>query len=78
MDDVLTKEWMEYIVYRILENAIDAVKYRNEQIDPKSKMYQSGRVQGYYEVLDVIKNELQIKGQNVAEFGLDFPLEEIS
>ena len=57
MADLMTKEGLEWIINSILENAFDAVR---EAGDPKDAFYQ-GRMLAYYEMLDSIKNRIEIR-----------------
>ncbi len=68
----LTAERLQYIIARVIDNANDAVKESKE--NPKSDFI-DGKKLAYYEVLDTIKNELDVSEQDMKEFGLDFPLE---
>lgn len=68
----LTAERLKYIIARVIDNANDAVKESKE--NPKDAFI-DGKKLAYYEVLDTIKNELDVSEQDMKEFGLDFPLE---
>ena len=68
----LTAERLQYIIARVIDNANDAVKDSKE--NPKSDFI-DGKKLAYYEVLDTIKNELDVSEQDMKEFGLNFPLE---
>ena len=68
----LTAERLQYIIARVIDNANDAVKDSKE--NPKDDFI-NGKKLAYYEVLDTIKNELDVSEQDMKEFGLDFPLE---
>ncbi len=68
----LTAERLKYIIARVIDNANDAVKESKE--NPKDAFI-DGKKLAYYEVLDTIKNELDVSEQDMREFGLDFPLE---
>ena len=68
----LTAERLKYIIARVIDNANDAVKESKE--NPKDTFI-DGKKLAYYEVLDTIKNELDVSEQDMKEFGLDFPLE---
>lgn len=68
----LSKESLKYIIARLVDNANDAVEEseRNENDD-----FYNGRRLAYYEMLDILKSELDIADQDLKEFGLDFDLE---
>lgn len=68
----LTTERLKYIIARVIDNANDAAKESKE--NPKDEFI-DGKKMAYYEVLDTIKNELDVSEQYMKEFGLDFPLE---
>ena len=67
----MTVESYKYILARILERAfesIDEAKENNGDFD-------NGRKLAYYEVADIIKSELYVRDENLAEYGLDIDLE---
>ena len=68
----LTAERLKYIIARVIDNANDTVKESKE--NPKDAFI-DGKKLAYYEVLDTIKNELDVSEQDMKELGLDFPLE---
>lgn len=72
MTDALTKDGIKYIIARLLDNANDAVRESSEH---KDDLFAAGRRLAYYEMLDVLKNELNIRDQDLKEFGLDINLE---
>ena len=73
MANKLTEDALRYIVQRVLDNANDAVRER----ETDNSDFLKGRLLAYYEVLDTIKNELEIEEQDLKEYGLDFTLETI-
>lgn len=68
----ITKESLQYIVARLLERAVEAVKESNEASQDD---FAAGRRVAYYEMLDIIKSELLISDQELKDFGLDINLE---
>ena len=42
-----------------------------------SDLFYDGKKTAYYEILDTIKNELDVSEQDLKEYGLDFTLEEL-
>ncbi len=68
----MMNEEMKYIISRVIENAIEAL---NESRKNPSDKFLDGRTLAYYEVLDIIKNELDAHGYNLEEFGLNIDLE---
>ncbi len=73
VNDKFTKEGMEYIIGRLLKNAQETV---DEWGKNKNNLFYDGKVLAYYEMLDIIKAELDIRNQDLKEFGLDINLEE--
>lgn len=72
MTDALTKEGIKYMIARLLENANEAVE---ESKRDKDNPYCAGRKVAYYEMLDILRTELDIRDQDLKEFGLDIDLE---
>ena len=72
-NEKLTKEGIEYIIGRLLKNAQETVGEREKD---KSNLFYDGKALAYYEMLDIIKAELDIREQDLKEFGLDVSLEE--
>ena len=62
-ENELTKEAFQYIVARIAERGLEAVKEYRESKDD----FQSGRSMAYYEVLDIIRSELLVREQNLED-----------
>ena len=72
MTDALTEEGIKYMVSRLLENASEAAE---ESKKNKDDPYCAGRKVAYYEMLDILRTELDIRDQDLKEFGLDIDLE---
>lgn len=72
MTDALTKEGIKYMIARLLENANEAAEESKEN---KDDPYCSGRKVAYYEMLDILRTELDVRDQDLKEFGLDIDLE---
>ena len=72
-NEKLTKEGIEYIIGRLLKNAQEAIGEREKD---KGNLFYDGKALAYYEMLDIIKAELDIREQDLKEFGLDVNLEE--
>lgn len=68
----MTDELFEFIIKTLIERADEAVKEEKED----GSDFNSGRVMGYYEVLDIIKNRLEIYDYDLSKCGLDINLEE--
>lgn len=72
MTDALTKEGIKYMIARLLENANEAAEESKEN---KGDEFAAGRRLAYYEMLDILKSELDVRDQDLKEFGLDIDLE---
>ena len=68
----MTDSEIKFIINRVLDNAKDVI---NETEQNKNEEFNSGKLFAYYEILDTIKNELIVRGQDLKEFGLDIDLE---
>lgn len=47
-----------------------------EYLNDKDNDFKNGRSLDYYEMLDILRTELDLSEQDLNEFGLDFDLEE--
>lgn len=72
MSKPLSEEALKYIIGRLLDNANDAVE---ESRKDRSDMLSQGRRLAYYEMLDILKSELDVRDQDLKELGLDIDLE---
>lgn len=70
MNKQLTSSELEFIISRVLGNAEDASK--EEKSD-----FTDGKKLAYYEILDTIKNELEVREVDISHFGLDKVLEKL-
>lgn len=70
MNKQLTNAELEFIISRVLGNAEEASK--EEKND-----FTDGKKLAYYEILDTIKNELEIREIDISYFGLDRILEKL-
>ena len=68
----MNDEFARQIIERIIDNANDTI--RESKTEPKSE-FLSGKRLAYYEVLDSIKNMLEIEDMNIVDFGLNVNLE---
>ena len=71
-DKNLDEETLKYIA-RLVERADEAMQ---EYINDKDNDFKNGRSLAYYEMLDILRTELDLSEQDLNEFGLDFDLEE--
>lgn len=69
---MMTDATIKFIISRVIDNANDAAK---ESEQNKGDDFYKGRRLAYYEILDTIKSELEVRGQDLKEFGLDVDLE---
>ncbi len=68
----LNEESIKYIIARLIKRADDATQeYRKN----KDNEFESGHALAYYEMLDILKTELDLHEQDLKEFGLDIDLE---
>ena len=72
MADTLTQEGLKYMIARLLDNAEEAIE---ESKKNKDSEYCAGRKVAYYEMLDILKTELDIREQDLKSYGLDVNLE---
>lgn len=70
----LTVERLKFIIARVIDNANDAIEESKAEPD---NAFIDGKKTAYYEVLDTIKNELDVSEQDLQEYGLNFTLEEL-
>lgn len=68
----MNDETIKYIISRVLENANEAIAESDKH---KDDLFYKGKRLAYYEILDTIKNELDINDQDLKDFGLDINLE---
>lgn len=72
-DKNLDEETLKYIIARLVERADEAMQ---EYINDKDNDFKNGRSLAYYEMLDILRTELDLSEKDLNEFGLDFDLEE--
>ena len=68
----MNKEQMEYIIERVVNNALEANREARENT---SNEFLQGKSLAYYEILDTIKNQLEIYDQDLKDYSLDLDLE---
>ena len=74
MMNELNSDAIKFIIAKVLDNANDAIEELKENKDDD---FYKGKKLAYYEILDSIKNELDVREQDLKEFGLDIDLEKI-
>ncbi|MBQ7123889.1 MAG: transposase [Oscillospiraceae bacterium] len=62
----------QYIVERIIKNAEESIK--DARNNPKDEYFIGHKV-AHYEILDIIKTELEVRDENLEEYGLNIDLE---
>lgn len=72
MADALTRDGIKYMIARLLDNANDAVEQSKAD---RTDKFAAGRRTAYYEMLDILQTELDVRDQDLKEFGLDVDLE---
>ena len=70
----MTEETIKHIIARVIGNANDALE---EERKNKNDAFYKGKKLAYYEILDTIKNDLDIDDQDLKAFGLDVNLEKM-
>ena len=70
----MTEETIKHIIARVIDNANDALE---EERKNKNDAFYKGKKLAYYEILDTIKNALDIDDQDLKAFGLDVNLEKM-
>ncbi len=71
----LSEDSLRYIISRLVDNAKDAAAQSERD---KSDALSQGRRLAYYEMLDIIKTELDIEDADLKQFGLDFNPEDLA
>ena len=72
MVKTINEERIKYIVSRLLERFIDAVEESDKDTKDELNM---GRRLADYEVLDILRTELEVAELDLKEIGLDIDLE---
>lgn len=67
----MMNESIKFIIARLIDRANESAVEAKELPDDFNK----GRRLAYYEVLDTIKSELQVRNVDLKEYGLDVNLE---
>lgn len=65
----LSNDSLRHIIARLVDNA--NIAFSDSKKDNHSE-FESGRSLAYYEMLDTIKNELELNEQDLKDWGLDF------
>ena len=70
----MTDYGFQFIVERIIKNAYESL---NDARENPGSDYHGGHIIAHYEILDIIKTELKVRGENLEDYGLDINLEEV-
>ena len=70
----MTDYGFQFIVERIIKNAYESL---NDARENPGSDYHGGHIIAHYEILDIIKTELEVRGENLKDYGLDVNLEEV-
>ena len=71
----LNQETLQFIIARLLKSAEETVTEQRQ--DPKDA-FQQGKRLAYYEMLDILRSELEAHGQDLKAFGLDRKIENLA
>ena len=71
----ISEESLKYIIARLVDNANEAVE---ESEKDKSDLFNQGHRLAYYEMLDILKSELDVRDADLKELGLDFDVNKIA
>lgn len=75
MEKSLNNEALKYIIARLVDNANEAV---TESEADKDNLFKSGRRLAYYEMLDILKSELDARDFDLKELGLNIDVDRIA
>ena len=73
MSKNLSNSEIEYIISRLLDNANATLEESKTKTEDD---FLSGKRLAYYEMLDIIKNELIVRDIDLKKYGLDINLEQ--
>ena len=68
----MNESTIKFIISRVIENAKDAAEEAKQN---KADDFYKGRKMAYYEILDTIKNEMDVRDADLKQLGLDIDLE---
>lgn len=71
---MMNNDTIKFIISRVLDNANDAIEESNKNKDDD---FYKGKKLAYYEILDTIKNEIDIRDEDLKELGIDVDLEKL-
>ncbi|MBQ7314926.1 MAG: transposase [Clostridia bacterium] len=68
----MNESTIKFIISRVIENDKDAAEEAKQN---KADDFYKGRKMAYYEILDTIKNEMDVRDADLKQLGLDIDLE---
>lgn len=71
----ISEESLKYIIARLVDNANDAVEESNKD---RGDAFNQGRRLAYYEMLDILKSELDVRDADLKDLGLDIDVNKIA
>ena len=71
----LSEESLKYVIARLIDNANEAIE---ESERDKDDSFSLGRRLAYYEMLDILKSELDVRDVDLKELGLDIDVDRIA
>ena len=74
MNEMEASEFVRCFISRLLERSKETIEESRREEDDK---FQAGRHLAYYEVMDILKSELEVHDADLKEFGLDINLEQL-
>ena len=72
-EKTMTSETVKWIIASIIDRAAETAK----EYDGKKDDFAEGLMEGYYEVLDMIKSRLFVSGETLYDYGIDIDLEKL-
>lgn len=75
MSRPLSEDSIKYIISRLIDNANDAVEESNKD---RLDAFNQGRRLAYYEMLDILRSELDVRDADLKELGLDINVDKIA
>ena len=74
MNDMELSEFVRFFITRLLERSKETIEESGRE---KDDAFQAGRRMAYYEVMDILKSELEVRDADLKELGLDIDLEQM-
>ena len=69
----INEEALAFVIARLLENAKEA---KEESMKNRTDMFAAGRNVAYYEMLDILKSELDVQDAGLEALGLDIDVDQ--